>query len=343
MSNTININSPIPLENMVRLYGTTWTVYAGSLYGLLPICLLGSIMNIATYFVLWRKPFQSSTIFKYLRLNVLNSLILCLLLMTRFIISVYKFDFTNSYIISIYGNFIFGPFLSILYLNGNLLDILIIIERIIKVHPISSIKRMIKMKYFWVFLLILSLFINIPSFFLTKPAYVDIMLNNSTLVRNHFTRETEFSVTTFGKILTYLMFFIRDFITLVVKIWLNVVSIVLIKKYLSKIGLNSKTKVDIKDSATSTSNPVSTKKAYMTTVDKNLTYIAIVMSVFSSFENLFFIASYAYLAFSINLASWTLYFFSNFIVAIKHISNLFILYLFNNLFREEFRKVFCLF
>ena len=336
MSNFLYINSTIPLENMVRLYGTTWTVYAGSLYGLLPISLLGSIINLATYLILWRKPFHSSTIFKYLRLNVLNSLILCLILMTRFVNTVYKFDFTNSYIISIYGNFIYAPFLSIFYLNGNLLDILIIIERIIKVYPIPSIIRIIKLKHFWIFLFVLSLFINIPSFFLTKPAYVDIMLNNSTLVRNYFVKETEFSITKFGKILTYLMFFIRDFITLVVKIWLNVVSIVLIKKYLSKIGLNSAAK----DSVTSTSNQVSTKKAYMTTVDKNLTYIAIIMSVFSSFENLFFIASYIYIAFSLNQVGLTLYFFSNFIVAIKHISNLFILYLFNNVFREEFYKIF---
>ena len=95
--NIIYINSQIPLENMVRLYGTTWTVYSGTLYALTPLSLFASITNIICYLVLSRKPFQASTIFKYLRLNVLNSLILCLILMTRFITTVYKFDFTNSY------------------------------------------------------------------------------------------------------------------------------------------------------------------------------------------------------------------------------------------------------
>ena len=146
MSNILYIKSEIPLENMVRLFGTTWTVYAGTLYGLTPICVLGSIMNLATYLILKRDPFHTSTIFKYLRLNVLNSLVLCVLLMTRFLITIYKFDFTNNYLISFYANFIYAPFLSILYLNGNLLDILIVIERIIKVQPVDSIKKIIKQK-----------------------------------------------------------------------------------------------------------------------------------------------------------------------------------------------------
>ena len=77
---------------------------------------------------------------------------------------------------------------------------------------------------------VLSIVINLPSFFLTKPGYVDIMLGNRTLVRNFYNKQTEFSITAFAKILTYLMFFIRDFITLVIKIGLNVISIFLIKK-----------------------------------------------------------------------------------------------------------------
>ena len=217
------------------------------------------------------------------------------------------------------------------YIDGNLLDILIVLERIIKVQPVDSIKKIIKQKYFWIFLFVLSLVIILPSFFLTKPSYVDIMLNNRTLVRNYFTRETEFSITTFGKILTYLMFFIRDFITLVIKIGLNVISIFLLKKYLNKLSIGSKAKLD--------NNQIATKKAYVTTVDKNLTYIAVVMSVMSSLENIFFIVSYIFLVFSVNQTGWTMYFFSNFMVAIKHISNMFILFLFNNLFREEFKKI----
>ena len=97
MSNILYIKSDIPLGNMVRLFGTTWTVYVGTLYGLTPILVL------ATYLILKRDPFHTSTIFKYLRLNALNSLILCVLLTTGFLITIYKFDFTNNYFISFYA------------------------------------------------------------------------------------------------------------------------------------------------------------------------------------------------------------------------------------------------
>ena len=328
---------------MTRLYGTTWLVYTGTLYALTPLSLIGSVLNIAAYLVLCRKPFYASTIFKYLRLNVLNSLLLSVLLMTRFITTVYKFDFTNSYSVSFYSNFFYAPFVSIFYLNGNLLESFITIERILKVHPNKQVKKMIKLKHFWIFVFVLSVVINLPSFFLTKPGYVDIMLGNSNLVRNFYNKQTEFSMTALGKILTYLMFFIRDFITLVIKIGLNLISILLIKKYINKISASSTSKfyrtssTIIKDE----SNNIATKKAYITKIDKNLTFIAVIMSVLSSFENLFFIVSYIYLVFSLNQIGWTLYFLSNFMVALKHISNLFILYFFNNLFKDEFKKLFC--
>jgi hypothetical protein len=78
----------------------------------------------------------------------------------------------------------------------------------------------------------------------------------------------------------------------------------------------------------------------MSTVDKNLTYIAVIMSVLSSLENVIFIISYVYLIINFNQFGLTVYFFSNFMFAIKHCSNLFILYFFNNLFKEEFKKFF---
>ena len=341
MSQIIYINSTEPLENMVRLYGTSWTAYAGTLYGLTPLCLVGSLMNLITYVILWKKPFRKATLFKYFRLNVLNSLLLCLVLMTRFSGTVYKFDFTNSYAAMFYANFIYAPLLSIFYLNGSLLEIFIVIERIVKVHPIESVKKLIKLKHFWIFLLILSVVINIPNFFITTPGYVDIMIYNTTLIRNHFNKQTGFAISPVGKIVTYLMFFVRDFITLVAKIGLNIASIILTKKYFNKLSVSSTTKFERKDSIIASNQiNITTNKTYMATVDKNLTYIAVIMSVLSSLENFFFIISYVYLIISFNQVGLTVYFFSNFMFAIKHCSNLFILFLFNNLFKQEFKKFF---
>ena len=341
MNQVIQINSSEPLENLIRPFGSTWTVYAGTLYGLTPLSIMAAFMNIITYFILRQSQFKTSTIFKYLKYNVLNSLIISLILATKIISTVYKFDFTNSYASSFYGNFFFGPFLAIFYLNGNLLDIFITIERILKIHPIEKIKKIIKLKFFWLFLFILSLIINMPNFFITSPAFVDLNINNKTLIRSYFTQQTNFSISTIGKVVSFLIFLLRDCLTLIVKIYLNIVSVVLIKKYFSKLSTSATARFERHDSIKITNETnINPKKTYMTKVDKNLTYIAIAMCILSSFENIFFIVTYIYLAFGLNQTGWTLYFCSNLINGIKHGSNLFILYFFNNLFKKEFINIF---
>ena len=174
MSARISINISGSLENMHRINGTTWFVYAGSLYGLTPISIIGFILNLIAYHVLRKKPFQSSTVFKYLRYNVLNSLIICLILITKFTTVQYNFDFTNSYGSLFYVCYIYAPFLSIFYLNGNLLDILITLDRILTIRPIRIINKIIKMKYLWIGLFMISFIINIPNFFITERDCIEI-------------------------------------------------------------------------------------------------------------------------------------------------------------------------
>ena len=184
------INSSEPLENMARPFGTTWTVYAGTLYGLTPIGAISALMNLVAFFMLRKDSFQASTIFKYLRINVLNSLVISLLLMTKFTCTPYKFDYTSTYSALFYLNHVYAPFLSIFYLNGNFLDITIILERVIKVRPVRIIKRVIKSKFFWAVLLLISLVINLPNFNLTTVSYVDIVINNSLMIRSFVSKKS---------------------------------------------------------------------------------------------------------------------------------------------------------
>ena len=129
-------------------------------------------MNTIAYFILRKKPFQSSTVFKYLRYNVLNGQIICLISVTKFTTVQYNFDFTNSYGSSFYVCYIYAPFLSIFYLNSNLLDILIALDRILTIRPIRIINNVIKLMYRLVYdqfdliklRLIIKLIMNIQIF-----------------------------------------------------------------------------------------------------------------------------------------------------------------------------------
>ena len=326
----------MPLNEMVRLYGTSWFVYAGTLYGITPFSVIGAIMNLIAYLILCKNSFQTLVFFKYLRLNALNSLIVCLILMTRFTTTIYKFDFTNTYAATFYNNYFYSPVLSIFYLYGNFLDIIIILERILNVHPIEKWKKIINSKYLWLIVFVFSILISVPYFWGGYPCLVNIMLNNSTLIRNYYTKPTDFSQSNFGQVLAFALFFIRDVLTLVFKLILNCFSVYLVKKFLKK---KKNMLAKLKTNDVQISNQIINKQLHIAKVSRDQLYIAIVMSIFSSFENISFIVSYVYLILSVDHFSRMLYFLSNFVILIKHSSNLFI-YSYNNVFKKEFFKIF---
>ena len=123
----MNQSSAITVNEFYKSYATTPIVYYGIWYGLTPLSSVSLLMNLITYIILRKKKFQSR-IFTYIRYNVLNSLVISLILLTRFTRTNYNlFDFTNTYGAVTNFCYIFIPFLSVFYLNGNFLDIYITI------------------------------------------------------------------------------------------------------------------------------------------------------------------------------------------------------------------------
>ena len=135
---------------------------------------------------------------------------------------------------------------------------------------------------------------------------------------------------------TYTIYFIRDILTLIIKIILNIYAVILIRKYFYKSNLKPLNSVSGQMENSSGLN----MKSYYIKVDRNLTFISITICVLSSFENIIYIVSYVMGAMSSKYqqAFLNVYFFTNVIIAIKHSSNLIILYLFNSVFKEEFKN-----
>ena len=88
-----------------------------------------------------------------------------------------------------------------------------------------------------------------------------------------------------------------------------------------------------------TINQIENKTIHINKVDSNLTYIAVVICILSSIENISFMVSYVYFVLDLNDFSRNLYFLSNFMITIKHSSNL-LIYLYNELFKKEFLNSF---
>ena len=338
------------LEYWLRIYGSTWLMDGLYFYLLTPISLVSVIFNLLTYLILKRSSFGSGVIFNYLRAYTINSALLSVLLTTTFICTTYRiFEFTNTYGAYFFGSYFHSPFLSIFYFNGNLLELCIIMERIIILNKIKHVKNVLQFKYFKLILFLSSVVINLSVFFLNYPGYDEVELENHKKFRIYYWTVTEFSASTAGRVISYVTYFFRDILSLVVKIVLNIFSVYLIRKYFNKIKQDKM--VNLPESVISSSKltndtylnnqfSITNAKSYLSEVDRNLTYIAIVVCVLSSLENVFFITSYVYVVICFDETSFILWFFSYFSIAIKHFSNFIVLFLFNNLFREEFKKSF---
>lgn len=331
----------ISMNDLRQTFSTTQLVHYGTIYALTPLSLISAAINLIAYIILRKEPFSLSIIFRYIRMNVLNSFVISILLATRFTATTYSvFDFTNSYGALFYGSYIYVPFLSIFYLNGNLLNICITIERIMNFRPLANLKRMMELKYFWLILFTVSIVVNVPNFFTSCPGFVDYRVENNLTIRNYIHELTKYSTSVAGKVSAFFIYLMRDVLTLVITIALNLVSISLIKKYIKKISINLKVVRTLSAQEILIIGGYSVKKRYMSVVERNLTLTTLSMSVLSSFENLINIAFFISIVLKYDDTALNLYFYTNLLVAIKYSSNLFILYLFNTVFKKELKNLF---
>jgi hypothetical protein len=174
-------------------------------------------------------------------------------------------------------------------------------------------------------------------FFVNYPGIDDVLLDNGLTHRFYNWGVTEFALSPAGVGITYALYAIRDLISLVAKILLNILTVNLVRKYFNKISATSDVQSGNKINYLRSKDQVVNinQKTYITEVDRNLTYTGIIMCVLSSFENMFVIVSYVLINYQI---SYILFYVSYFMLAVKHFTNLFVLYSFNSFFREEFRK-----
>ena len=152
---------------------------------------------------------------------------------------------------------------------------------------------------------------------------------------------TPFSSTTGGKVLAYAMYFIRDIITLLIKIILNTISVILVRKYLTKLKKEKLTLADKMSSSNELQNTAiqTTKETYISKTERNQTFVALIMCTFSLFEHALYIPSYVLYNMSYNDLAAVFYFMVLASLTLKQVANFFVLYKFNSSFRSELKRL----
>ena len=336
-----------PLSYWFDLFGYTYIFDSLYFFALTPICLISLGLNIMTFHALNKKPFMKSRFFSYMRYYVFNGIFQSLISMTTFIINTHNFfEFTNTYEALFYGIYIYFSLFSSSLLFGSCLEILMVIERSLYFLPAKFKKiKIINIKIISIIVLLISVFINAIFIFLTEPAYSDVQLSEKTWHRIWYFGFTSFSSTLAGSILNFLVHIIRDIFPLILKIALNSLIVYLVKDYSKKLQMEKlefaqKITFTKENDQNTTAEINTTHYNFISKTDRNQTFVAILMSLFSLFEHAFNILWYFIYLFNRIVLSNAFLYAALLSVLIKLICNFFILYKFNCLFRNEIKKMF---
>ena len=323
-------------------FGATASIDIMYMYFLTPISILACVLNTVSYYILSsNKQISQSILYSYLKLYILNSIVLSILLITCFTCNTYSiFDFTNTYEALAYGAYFLAPVVSVFYFYSTLLEICIALARSLKFFPTKfRFKKINNFKIISLVLFLFSVIINIPFGFMYYPGLERVPVKKQML-NYYFWGITDFSNSVFGMATFYFIYFVRDILFLLIKIIINVYSVYVVRQYLTKINIDSVTVIVNDAVKIDDKKQIGPKKEYLTKTDRNLTYMSIWMCLLSVLENIFYAFAYEYYSVIQNEASLTVFFFSYFTLALKHVSNFFVFYFFNNSFKSEFKKKF---
>ena len=335
-----------------EIFGYSLTLDSFILFLATPVSLAGIILNSISFYVLSNKKFEFKIIFSYLRVYSLNSMLMCLVLST-YISSTYNFfDLTNSFLSRAYTSKFYIPIVTILAFFSGFLDILISIERLLDFYP--HIKKPTSLKSCFI-LMFVVIIITLPYFFIYYPAHIDVNLSQNETFRMYFIGLSDFGQSSIGQVVNYALFFIKDVLTFIVEIVLNVSIIVLLKKNLNKIKLmirnddskllknNQQPSSSMGKSDSSTQYSYKSNNSYAKLLasrkNKSITIMVVVISVFSGFAHVSTIMCNSCLAIAQNSLSSSFCFSAIFFLSFKSFSNFFIFMFFNSIFYAEIKKL----
>ena len=325
----------LSISNWLELFGSTYLHDFLYTYILTATSLTGFLLNLLSFCILLKKKFDKIPIFHYLRLYTLNSSIICLFLSSTFLGITYRlYEFTSAYQVYYYGFYVFVPFYSTFYMFNSFIDVYISLERLSLFLPKLKKLNSFSWKPTCLIMFFASVIINIPIFFIFDKASFSLILNDIEVHKIWSFILSDFALSFIGKVAQYVVFSIRDVLTMGFEIFINVLTIILMKKH---FNLKKKFIRNISENQESTGNGISNN---ISNSEKNLVKMIAIICLLSILQHIFFVTCTTYFTLYHNDVSMYLSYASYQITAIKHLCNFFIFISFNNLFRKGCKNFF---
>jgi hypothetical protein len=314
----------------------TWIAEIFYLYLIVPMGILGTILNIITLIIYYQNK-KKLPLFKYLIVYSACCVIIAIIGILFFYVCPYQlFDLAVSYFGRIFKCYILSSNGNFLFFYINSLDVLINFERTLNFcYKFQKLKEISPYKICLV-VLILCLIINIPNNMAQEMVQTEdlpVKLKNCVA--------TSFALKPYGKILLLVSFFIQGPLLLLLILISNILSVLSFKNFMK---LKAEIlKINKQQLEQMTSNEEKKLRKYEK-LDKNLLKMTFFMSLFS-FVNLFiqFVANTFILVFPNqfnNFITGSIMFIFVFVVCLKQFLNFFFQYYFNLKFKKHFHKLF---
>ena len=348
MRNQNNETFYLSHEAVFNLYGSKLREHLCN-FVMAPLNMLGVFANLVTLAVLSNKKFSSKGLYTYFIVHTINSLLINLLQCFESIALNFRtFEFTYKASYSGYfQSFVYIPLLNLLVLYGIILEVCVTIER----NSQFSAKFKCLVKYrarnVCIILFLICFAINFSHFFVGRPAVFKHKLNSTEILEIHFFKVTNFSKSLPGMTINSLVYLFRDIILFIVQIVLNIMTIYLLREHLkNKKNILTKKRTDKNDTrglplrkeSRSIKIKHSKKKPFITKVDKNMTIMVVIMALVTAMEHIFLLLMIYSVTLNENNTSFLIAVISCIFISIKNLSNFFLYFSFNKIFRSELIK-----
>lgn len=340
------------IDELLKSHGSSWILDNFNLYPFLIFSPIGLILNLFSLIIFMDSEFDTQPLYQYLRVYVANNVLMCFIGLFNFTFTTFRiFSWSNAYWTQAYCSYFKVTVGNLSYFYSTVLDIVILVDRI------SNFKR--KWRSLFVLdpyqmcavCLLACLVFNIPIYLAFSPSSATSPIGPNETFTVWFVDVTPFQMSKVGTILLFIVNFTRDLVTMLIEIVLNIISVVLLKNYLSKKrrltipSENTVTKIEMRRPTifvrstrrVTPADPLAVLRLKSTeqisSTDTKATMLVIIMSALTFAEHMLVLGSLFYNTFNFNLTVYVLYAVSNFFWVFKRSFQFFLFYKFNKKFR----------
>ena len=298
---------------------------------IVPMGVCGSILNLISLYILFKKQFRNISLFKYTQIYTLNSLIITMCQIFCFYFSTYHFyELSISFASRLFKCYVVPDLVVLCLFYANVLDIFINIERALYFSNRHEKYKKISPYKISLLLLIACILINLPSDLL-----FDLVTDADIFKKMRLCVKSKLSETLTGKIIYFVSIIIQGPLVLILTIYTCIISAKSFKNHLKERIILLKFNTDIREKLKAE------KQKKILRTEKKLIFMTLFLSLFSIAYHLIQISSQT-IIYILNLdaitVSWCIFVFV-LIASLKHCSNIFIYCYFSYKFRKSIKSI----